>query len=518
MAVRFDARNDYLRRTTNLPAVNTFTMMGWFRILVDQDDYSIFMTIGEANTDNDYEVNTNNDGVTLSLWCNPNYFVGSTALTIGQWYHLALAVSGSGADQAKLYLDGSLYLDETGSSAMATNSNFMVGQGGVDEVAFLNGTAAFVKIYSAVLTQAEIQQEMYSGRPVRTANLNGFYPMWAGSGERAKDYSGNGNDFTEGGTLTDEAGPPIPWASQLELAPWYVAAGGTPITINASAGAAAVDGISSLVATAITINCNVGSVAGDGISSQVAAAVTVNANPGASEAAGINNQVTAAILVNANPGSADIAGISSQIATAITVTPNLGAAAANGVSTSVTMGIIINATVGSSHVAGPSTVIATAIVVNATIGSGEAEGPSSLVAAAVTVTPSLGAAGAAGISAEVSIVSGITINASIGSGLTAGVSSQASAAVTVTANPGPAGASGVSALVGWAVTITPDVGLAQGWGVTAAIAAAVTVSGSVGEAAAWGVYANVTAVSAARLVDELFRGMFRSQDRGMEDH
>jgi hypothetical protein len=49
MAVRFDASGDYLRRTTNLPPIAGFTVMGWFKITTDRNNYSTFIGYGESS-------------------------------------------------------------------------------------------------------------------------------------------------------------------------------------------------------------------------------------------------------------------------------------------------------------------------------------------------------------------------------------------------------------------------------------------------------------------------------------
>ena len=78
-----------------------------------------------------------------------------------------------------------------------------------------SGRIHAIKIWNTALTEAEIAQEVYTVAPRKLDSLWGWYPTRPGSGERAKDYSGNGRDWTEGGTLTDDDPPPISWGGRI---------------------------------------------------------------------------------------------------------------------------------------------------------------------------------------------------------------------------------------------------------------------------------------------------------------
>ena len=73
----------------------------------------------------------------------------------------------------------------------------------------MDGCMAGCKLWSGVALSAEqIALEMKSLFPVRYKNLYGCWPFSAHTGTR--DVV-NGNNMTSGGTLTTEAGPPLPW-------------------------------------------------------------------------------------------------------------------------------------------------------------------------------------------------------------------------------------------------------------------------------------------------------------------
>lgn len=71
-------------------------------------------------------------------------------------------------------------------------------------------------------------------RPQRLDGLWGWWPVFDGATGRARDYSGNGRNWTGSGTLSDEAGPGIPWGASPLLV-GYAAAGGGPTQVGQDA-------------------------------------------------------------------------------------------------------------------------------------------------------------------------------------------------------------------------------------------------------------------------------------------
>lgn len=208
MAVRFDASADALYRTASLPTITSFTIMGWFNVITNRSAYSTFMEYGLFDGGTWYNLSTNATGgttVTLALTNGSSETLGGT-LTVGTWAHLAMTVSGTGAGQNLVYRNGVLNITGAGSSS-PTAVRLYIGSNSIGE--WLNGRAAAVKIWSAALTANEILNEMVQYMPVRTTNLNGFYPFFTSTD--LKDYGGGATTWTVGGTLTSEDGPPIPW-------------------------------------------------------------------------------------------------------------------------------------------------------------------------------------------------------------------------------------------------------------------------------------------------------------------
>jgi hypothetical protein len=229
MSVRFDGSADALTRTTNLPPIATWTIMGWFKISVDRNAFSCFYNFGHAtNSLAVYTIETLADGTTLSFYDGDTTTNGS-ALTVGTWYHIATAVAGTGAGQALTYLNGVLDITAAG-DVDPTADKLWVGND--IDVEFLNGCAAAIKIWNVALTGAEVAAEMWQYTPVRITNLNAWHPMLAANvAGLIDDQSTNQRTWTQGGSLASESGPPIPWRRYKRKASFKsaAAAGAAPV-------------------------------------------------------------------------------------------------------------------------------------------------------------------------------------------------------------------------------------------------------------------------------------------------
>jgi hypothetical protein len=214
MSVRFDAAGEYLRRTTGLPNIQaTYTLMGWYYISVDRDFYGTLAILNNASNEND-NLTLDADGTTVAIYAANTGVTGST-LSVGQWYHLAMVRESSSV--VKLYLNGVLDLTNTTATGyFGATENLYVGDLPGTGQGF-NGRAAGFKMWDTALTQAEVQAEVYTLRPQRFTNLLSWSPVFPGSGERTRDYSGNGYDWTETGTVTDEDGPPVGWGGRPQM-------------------------------------------------------------------------------------------------------------------------------------------------------------------------------------------------------------------------------------------------------------------------------------------------------------
>lgn len=94
-------------------------------------------------------------------------------------------------------------------SGGATASGFTLGgRSASDSTEWLNGRLAYLRLWSTVLSQAEIEAEWAASAPVRTSGLWADYPLTAHTD--LTDHSGNGRNLVAGSTaVTTEADPPV---------------------------------------------------------------------------------------------------------------------------------------------------------------------------------------------------------------------------------------------------------------------------------------------------------------------
>lgn len=238
MAVGFSgASGDTLTRTTNLFATANFSACIFARV-GDTGSYitplgmwgssEILLQFGSASPE------IYNGGVV----CN-----SANSYSLNDWVFLGMVANGTdnSGDEWALY-DGlanaaSALTKTNGSRASSfTPTTFRVGESNYGE--YMDGALVALKVWTASLTDAEMELERRQLAPVRTANLWGFFPL-LNTADKLKDFGGNGYDLTNGtGPWTEEANPPVRWRSGHRK-PVYVAAGGgaTEYSRTASLGA-----------------------------------------------------------------------------------------------------------------------------------------------------------------------------------------------------------------------------------------------------------------------------------------
>jgi hypothetical protein len=171
--------------------------------------------------------------------------MGSSEITLftvsaSQWYYVGWSWNKSDATNSRAFyatsLTGAVQQTSTFNITTSTMTPTILRCG--DTVwggEWWDGRIANLKLWEAQLTLAQIAAERWVMKPQRTADLYGWWPFMGGSdAERVRDYSGNGNDFTVGGTLTDEAAPPIPWGTYSIWIPDLGAAGPATLSVSVS--------------------------------------------------------------------------------------------------------------------------------------------------------------------------------------------------------------------------------------------------------------------------------------------
>lgn len=230
MAIQLVTGNDYLTRTTGLlsPASDS-TVMFWVKVdgviaayqplytLVDNP--AVFNQYDEIWLSNPNPFGTN-AGLTLmnQVALSPPYsgLDGVDPLGVGTYRHIAKVQSGT---THRVYINGvlwSAYRHSTGGvgdgagqtsftldfSTAVVGHEYLGGDGTVNEG---NLDVAYVREWTAALTQAQIQTEMFSSVAVKTTGLYMDCPLVSD----LLDDSGNGHDWTQVGSGSFVAGPTL---------------------------------------------------------------------------------------------------------------------------------------------------------------------------------------------------------------------------------------------------------------------------------------------------------------------
>lgn len=223
MSVRANAAGDFLRRSTDFYDMENFSICMWARLRSDLNTFSPVWLMGRP-ADNTYQqFGTNADGTTIVFEdqrpASADKVITMVNMTVDTWYFLA-ATSGGVASSNQAYWSSTTTgaLSNGSISMSGTNTHSTAGTREMDlfeETLFGGRSDASVcafKLWSgAVLTSAEFENERLQYLPVRTANLFTWSPFTDNDETNFRDYSGNARDWTEGGTVTFEDGPPISW-------------------------------------------------------------------------------------------------------------------------------------------------------------------------------------------------------------------------------------------------------------------------------------------------------------------
>lgn len=210
MAVRFDAATDRVSHTTDPPPdpAGGFTITAWAYLSVDRDDFSVMVRLFTASTT--ASLATHGSGTTLGYLTGGGSLISGHALSVGSWSRVAITCTGTsgivygaaGAGGATDVVSGAVAgaADPTGIA--------LGGRSPADGAEWFNGRLAYVRVWSSVLTQTQIEAEWASTTPLVTGGLWAHWPLVAHTD--LTDHSGSGRNLTAGSTATTtEADPPI---------------------------------------------------------------------------------------------------------------------------------------------------------------------------------------------------------------------------------------------------------------------------------------------------------------------
>lgn len=206
MAVHFTASTQTYTASNGAPGAN-FTYVGWVYLDAVPTAYSMVFGIEDAavSSGNYITVGINNLAVSpeLRVFSNTGGLGSSFSPTPATWYCVAISVT---TTSCTLYWGSSPGSLSSATGTVSNSGRLFTFIGNDSYTEWWPGRTAAVKLWSAALSQAEIQAELASYAAVRSSNLLRVHKLQV---PETTDYSGNGNTLT-GGTGASTAGdPPI---------------------------------------------------------------------------------------------------------------------------------------------------------------------------------------------------------------------------------------------------------------------------------------------------------------------
>lgn len=215
MSQRATQASDRVSYTDSPPPdpATAFTTTFWARLREDRDDFSTLMRLhSSSGSSTRVTITTTGGGVTVAVASagNPSGIQGVDILEVDEWRMFAVTVGGTGETDGKIYtkvIDGSTNVTSGEVSGGSTATGLtLFGRSASDDTEWFNGGLAYVRIWSAVLTQEEIESEWASSTAVRSDDLWASWPL----SDDINDVSGNDRHLTAGTTaLTTEDDPPL---------------------------------------------------------------------------------------------------------------------------------------------------------------------------------------------------------------------------------------------------------------------------------------------------------------------
>jgi hypothetical protein len=215
MALRTDATGEYLS-LASAPARHAFTMTAWWQWSQDTGQSYGQGGIGWGQDASHYAGMTywTSGAIYRNSYDNAAETSAGGACTVGNWYFITI-------QQDDTYNKGDMVEDGVAISlaqhdhwgTWTTPAYINIGYD-ANHNFHGNQRIAHVKVWNAVLSVAELENERYSVVPKRRTNLWAWWPLISTTkADALKDYSGNGRNLIENGTCAIEDGPPVPWGA-----------------------------------------------------------------------------------------------------------------------------------------------------------------------------------------------------------------------------------------------------------------------------------------------------------------
>jgi hypothetical protein len=164
------AVGDLIQRTTNLPSSTAFTLAGWFKMVTNTEDTQVVGILFNSGNTQRARMSLQFDA-SLAIFSAGDGATDGGALSANTWYYTAMTCSGTAANtlMARYWnTAGTLVATMSIAGTSFTPGTIALGN---DGTFFAIGRFSYWREWGAVLSQAELEAEMFVDTEVRTTNL-----------------------------------------------------------------------------------------------------------------------------------------------------------------------------------------------------------------------------------------------------------------------------------------------------------------------------------------------------------
>lgn len=206
-AVRFSAVNQRYSRASFGLGAGDATICGWQKMAVDRGTYSFGIGIDNGGS-NYIQLGASNTGKNLAASGSSGGMASGYDMVVGTWVFVALVYRASGTDDLFWAVAPATTLSVVSASITGLNTTSALWIGGDGFSDWFNGSLAAVKMWSAALSQAQLEAELPKRSAQLATNLHASYEL---NGPSLVDSSPNGRTLTAGAgsPALDSSGPPI---------------------------------------------------------------------------------------------------------------------------------------------------------------------------------------------------------------------------------------------------------------------------------------------------------------------
>jgi hypothetical protein len=220
----------YLSRTpASAGNRKTWTLSGWYKF-ADNSTVNTFLSAGSADGDRTILIRNGSANGDLRFLLNDagNYVISQNYLRdLSAWYHIVFSVDttqATASNRVKIYINGiqvtsfSTEIYPTQNTDLNINNNTLhtIGKYSYDSAGYFDGSMAHVHFIDGTAYDASTFGETDTATgiwkpktaPVVTYGTNGFFLKFENSASFGTDSSGNANNFTVNGTMTQTIDTP----------------------------------------------------------------------------------------------------------------------------------------------------------------------------------------------------------------------------------------------------------------------------------------------------------------------